>query len=89
MIDYGSTIRWLLRAGAQAQCHPSIARIMAKHDPQKDRALVAHWQSKDIKISSRPAQIAICDGEILGKEKLHAKIIPEAVEVLVPKKAAS
>ncbi len=66
-----------------------IARILAKHDPSKDRELVAHWQGKDIKISSKPALNVMCDGEILGKEEFHAKIIPEAVEVLVPKKPAA
>jgi diacylglycerol kinase (ATP) len=63
-----------------------IGRILAKRDPSQDRALVGHWQGKDIKIEARPQQVVVCDGEVLGKEPIHTKIFPEAVEILVPKK---
>lgn len=62
------------------------AKILSKQNPSDDRELVGHWQGKDIKIKSKPAQSVVCDGETLGKQDIHAKILPEAAEILVPAK---
>lgn len=62
-----------------------VFRILSKGDPSADRELVGHWQGKEIKIVSRPAQNVVCDGENLEKIDVHAKVLPEAAQVLVPK----
>lgn len=46
--------------------------------------LVQHWQGKDIQVISTPQQRAQCDGEVLDKIPLHAKVIPNAGRVIVP-----
>jgi diacylglycerol kinase (ATP) len=57
---------------------------------QADRMeLVKHWQGKEIFVTASPSQTAQCDGEILGKKSLHAKIIPQALNVIVPKNVSS
>lgn len=63
-----------------------IWRILIKGNPSEDRELVGHWQGKEIKVTSKPKQEVVCDGEMLDKIAIHAKIIPEAVQVLVPTK---
>lgn len=63
-----------------------IWRVLFKGNPAQDRELVGHWQGKDIKVVSKPLQQVVCDGEVLEKTALHARIIPEAVRVLVPEK---
>lgn len=61
-------------------------RILAKGDPSQDRELVAHFTGEEIHINTAPHQTIICDGETLGKQDdIHAKIIPEAVQIVVPK----
>jgi len=47
--------------------------------------LVQHWQGKDIEVTSTPQQVVECDGEILEKMPIRAKILPAVVKVLVPK----
>ncbi len=57
--------------------------VRKRHSP--DVEVVQHWQGKDIKVSATPEQMIICDGEASIKGPLHAKIIPDAVKVIVPK----
>jgi diacylglycerol kinase (ATP) len=70
---------------------PALLKYLYKNitdgEPPEDRELVAHWQGKEIKVTSQPAQVVQCDGEILGKMAIHARIVPQAVKVVVPKKA--
>ena len=47
--------------------------------------LVKHWQGRDITVSSSPQQTVQCDGEVLEKSSVHIKIIPRAINVLIPK----
>lgn len=61
-----------------------IYRILIKGRPSSDRELVAHYQGEDIRITSKPAQSVVCDGEMLGKAEVHAKVIPGAFKILVP-----
>ena len=44
----------------------------------------ARFWAKKVKVTSRPAQGVVCDGEMLGKMAVHAKVIPQAVNILVP-----
>jgi diacylglycerol kinase (ATP) len=66
-----------------------MMRVLLRGNPAQDRELVGHWQGKEIKVSSRPQQDVVCDGEVLGRMAIHAKIIPEAVQILVPKSKAT
>jgi diacylglycerol kinase (ATP) len=72
------------------KAHPGLLKYLYKNltrgDPPEDHELVAHWQGRDVKVSSRPHQVVQCDGEVLGKVPIHAKVIPHAIEILVPKK---
>ncbi len=67
----------------------SLLKLMVvtwlKRERPDNVALVAHWQGKEISVSSRPKQAVQCDGEVLNKMPLHIKIIPGAIRVLVPK----
>jgi len=63
-----------------------LYRIFVRGNPSDDHALVAHWQGKDIKVNAKPAQIVQCDGEVLEKLPIHAKIVPDAIQILVLKK---
>jgi diacylglycerol kinase (ATP) len=47
--------------------------------------LVAHWQGRDISVTATPKQTIQCDGELLAKMPIHAKVIPAAIKVIVPK----
>jgi len=60
-------------------------RVFTKGDGAQDRELVGHWQGTDIKVTSKPLQDVVLDGEVLAKMAIHAKIIPQAVTILVPK----
>jgi diacylglycerol kinase (ATP) len=67
----------------------SLFKLMAvtllKRDRPDNLDLVEHWQGKDINVSSSPRQTLQCDGEVLESSSLHIKVIPAAINVLVPK----
>jgi diacylglycerol kinase (ATP) len=66
----------------------SMLRLMAHTLLLRERPdnveLVEHWQGKDITVSSFPGQTVQCDGEVLDKSSLHIRVIPAAMNVLVP-----
>ncbi len=64
-----------------------IIVTLLKRERPDNLELVEHWQGKNISVSSSPEQTVQCDGEVLEKMPRHIKIIPEAIKVLVPKKA--
>ncbi len=66
-----------------------IVKTLFHHQPPHNVKVVQHWQGKDIKVSSTPKQPVQCDGEMLDKIPVHAKIIPAAVRVIVPKDDAN
>ncbi|MBP9854191.1 MAG: diacylglycerol kinase family lipid kinase [Candidatus Omnitrophica bacterium] len=59
---------------------------MIKRERPDNYELVEHWQGKEISVSCSRKQAVQCDGEILEKIPTHIKIIPAAVQVLIPKK---
>jgi diacylglycerol kinase (ATP) len=67
----------------------SLLKLMAvtllKHERPENLKLVEHWQGEDISISSSPRQTVQCDGEVLEQSSFHIKVIPGAINVLVPK----
>ena len=62
-----------------------ITTLLKRQRPD-NLELVEHWQGKDIRISSSSKQTVQCDGEVLKEIPLHIKVIPGAINVLVPKK---
>lgn len=67
----------------------SMLKLMAVTLLRRERPhnveLVKHWQGRDITVSSSPLQTVQCDGEVLEKCSLHIKVIPRAINVLIPK----
>lgn len=43
-----------------------------------------HWQAREITVASTPSQTVQADGEILGQTPITAKILPQAVQIIVP-----
>lgn len=43
-----------------------------------------HWQVQEVTVVADPVQIVQVDGEILGESPVTARVIPQAVEVIVP-----
>jgi YegS/Rv2252/BmrU family lipid kinase len=44
-----------------------------------------HWQGRDIRVEAEPAQTVECDGEIVDPTPLHVQVVPDAINVVVPK----
>lgn len=63
-----------------------LAITLLKRERPDNLELVEHWQGKDITVSSSPRQAIQCDGEVLPNMPLHIKIVPGAINVLVPGK---
>jgi diacylglycerol kinase family enzyme len=42
------------------------------------------WQVREVTISADPPQPVQVDGELLSKEPITARILPQAVRVIVP-----
>ncbi len=61
-----------------------VAVMLLKRERPDNLELVEHWQGKDIRVSSSPKQTIRCDGEVLKDMHLHIKIVPGALQVLVP-----
>ena len=62
-----------------------IALTLIKGERPHNFELVAHWQGKEISISSSRKNVVQCDGEVIEKIPHHIKVIPAAIRVLVPK----
>ncbi len=61
-----------------------IVITLIKRERPDNFELVAHWQGKEISVSSSRKQVVQCDGEVIDKFPLYIKVIPAAVRVLVP-----
>jgi YegS/Rv2252/BmrU family lipid kinase len=48
------------------------------------QAGVYHWQGKEITLAAEPPQIAWIDGEEYGPTPITARVLPKALEVVVP-----
>ena len=44
-----------------------------------------HWQAREVTIEAETAHNVQCDGEFLGPVQVKAKVIPQALKVIVPK----
>ncbi|MDD5304126.1 MAG: diacylglycerol kinase family lipid kinase [Elusimicrobia bacterium] len=63
-----------------------LAVTLIKRERPDNLELVAHWQGKEISVSSTPRQTVQCDGEVLDDADLRIKVVPGAITVLVPGK---
>ncbi|MCX6134941.1 MAG: diacylglycerol kinase family lipid kinase [Ignavibacteriales bacterium] len=63
-----------------------MAVTLLKRERPHNVELVAHWQGRDIRVSSSPKQTVQCDGEMLNQSSFHITVIPGAINVLVPNK---
>ncbi|MBI3941798.1 MAG: diacylglycerol kinase family lipid kinase [Chloroflexi bacterium] len=43
-----------------------------------------HWQAREITVDTDPPENVQVDGEIIGKTPITAKVIPQAIQVVVP-----
>lgn len=44
-----------------------------------------HWQVKQVSVEADPPQNVDCDGDVIGQTPFKAHVIPDAVQVIVPK----
>ncbi|MCX5794664.1 MAG: diacylglycerol kinase family lipid kinase [Elusimicrobia bacterium] len=63
-----------------------LAVTLIQRERPHDLELVQHWQGRDISVSASPEQTVQCDGEVLDRIPLHFKVVPGAIQVLVPGK---
>jgi YegS/Rv2252/BmrU family lipid kinase len=49
-----------------------------------DADLIPHWQVREATVVADPPQTVECDGEVLDPTPLTARIVPQAVRVVVP-----
>lgn len=47
-----------------------------------------HWQGREIEVVATPDQEVQADGEVLGHSPVSARVLPGAVQIIVPKAAA-
>jgi diacylglycerol kinase (ATP) len=45
---------------------------------------IRHWQAKEIVVRSTPVSNVQCDGEMIGDTPKHIRILPAAIQVVVP-----
>jgi diacylglycerol kinase (ATP) len=43
-----------------------------------------HWQAREIMVESTPLQPVQSDGEMVGETPVHCRVLPRAVQILVP-----
>ena len=61
----------------------AVAASVVRGDENAEPLL--HWQGREIVVEAEPAQSVQADGEVLNPTPVRAKVIPHAVQVVVPK----
>lgn len=51
---------------------------------QENAAALEHWQAREVEVVADPPQVLQADGEIIGQTPVKARVIPQALEVIVP-----
>jgi diacylglycerol kinase (ATP) len=54
-----------------------------------DLPQIQHWQCREVTVEAVPTQTVSVDGEIIEQNPITAKVIPQAVNVIVPKPATT
>lgn len=52
------------------------------------RPILQHWQGRGVMVLAEPNQRVQVDGELIGQTPITAKVLPSAVQVIVPKTAS-
>jgi len=52
---------------------------------QENLQAMQHWQARAITVVSDPVQTLQADGEIIGQSPVQAQVIPNAIQVVIPK----
>jgi YegS/Rv2252/BmrU family lipid kinase len=69
---------------------PSLVSLAASVvGGQENPAALKRWQVREVTIASEPPLNLQADGEILGQTPVTAKVLPQAVSLIVPAPAAS
>jgi YegS/Rv2252/BmrU family lipid kinase len=50
----------------------------------RESPAIQHWQGEVIRIEAKPTQGVICDGEQAGKTPVEVRVMPGAIEIVVP-----
>jgi YegS/Rv2252/BmrU family lipid kinase len=62
------------------------ASMMAGNE---DAEPLLHWQGREVSVAADPPQTIQLDGEVLGQTPVTARILPQALRVIVPETAES
>ena len=69
--------------GADMASLLSIAtEVVAGKAPARED--VRRWKAREVRVSAEPRQRVVCDGEPAGSTPVTARILPGAVQVVVP-----
>jgi diacylglycerol kinase (ATP) len=64
---------------------PSLVSLVANVvSGRPDPPALKHWQVREVRIESKPVQTVQLDGELIGQTPVTMKILPEAVQVIIP-----
>jgi diacylglycerol kinase (ATP) len=74
----------VIRTGDIGSVISVAASVIAKNENAQP---LQHWQAREIKITTDTPQTVQADGELIGETPANVKVIPQAVRVIVPKKA--
>jgi diacylglycerol kinase (ATP) len=74
----------VIRAGDIASIISVAASVIARNENAEP---LQHWQARNIGIATETPETIQADGELIGKTPTQIKVIPQAVRVIVPKKA--
>jgi len=65
----------------------SVAASMVAGNEDAEQLL--HWQGREVSVTADPPQSVQLDGEVVGQTPVEARILPQALRVIVPETAES
>ncbi len=74
----------VIRAGDIGSVISVAASVIAGNENAEP---LQHWQARNIRIATETPETIQADGEMIGKTPAHVTVVPQAVRVIVPKKA--
>lgn len=76
----------VIRAGNLGSLLSVAASMMAGNE---DAEPLLHWRAREVVVEADPPQTVQLDGEILDQTPVRARVVPNALRVIVPSAAAS
>jgi diacylglycerol kinase (ATP) len=83
-VDDGLLDVIVIRAGDIVSMLSLIASVVGKNENAEP---LQHYQAREVKVRTETPQTVQADGEILGETPVSARVLPQAVTVIVPKPA--